>query len=365
MPDVVDWRSDDPRPILDRVAKHLREGRLVALPTEAGYEGVVAALHPDAVAALRNLADPEEPLAIVLSEALEVYDWLPYLRGVGLRLIRAFWPGPLTLVSNAGAAVGLARRLPVEVQRRCFSGAHLPVRLLDREWPWPLRRLLAAPLLAAPLPGFPQQIGQIAKGREQIALILNSGPIPLVKPPTLVKVAGRTATMIRDGAVPWADIDAASPCRILFVCTGNTCRSPLAEGLCRVLLSAKLGCAPAELSKHGYVVQSAGIAAGPGNPATGEAVTVGNSYGADLSVHRSQPLSLDLLSRADLLFTMTWSHLSLLQSLRVPAAPTPQLLCSSGADVDDPIGGSDEIYRSCAARIWQCLNERLPEMLES
>src|SRR5205814_10085326 len=134
---------------------------------------------------------------------------------------------------------------------------------------------------------------------------------------------------------------------------------------CKALLSAKLGCAVANLPAHGYLVHSAGLAAGLGNPATFEAAAIAQRYGADLSGHCSQPLSLELLSRADRIFTMTWSHLGLLHSLRVPAGPRPQLLAPSGIDVDDPIGGSEEIYRTCAAQIWECLHERLPELLEA
>src|SRR5207247_9482608 len=121
------------------------------------------------------------------------------------------------------------------------------------------------------------------------------------------------------------DLHAAHPCHIVFLCTGNTCRSPLAEALCKTLLSAKLGCAPADLLAHGFRVQSAGLAAGLGNPATFEAAAIAQQYGADLSGHSSQPLSLELLSHADRIFTMTWSHLGLLHSLRVPAGPKPHL----------------------------------------
>ena len=362
MPDVLGWRADDLPALLDRAYAHLQAGRLVALPTEAGYEAVASALHPDAVAELADLAGPQEPLALLLGEATEVFDWLPSLRGPGLRLLRSFWPGPLILVSDAG--VGLARRLPAAVQRHLCQQGRLALRLPDHDWPGPLRRRLDAPLVSVSLPGFPQEVAAIGPGRERLALILDGGPSPFVKPPSVVAAEGKAITVLREGAVPRPDLEAAVPCRILFVCTGNTCRSPLAEALCRTLLSAKLRCAAAELAGRGYVVESAGLAAGPGNPATPEAVTIAQAYGADLAAHASRPLSLDLLSRADFLFTMTGSQWSILRSLRVPGAPTPQLLDSAGADVEDPIGGSAEIYRVCAAQIWQYLNERLAELLE-
>ena len=365
MPDVLDWRNDDVRGVLSRVAEQLRAGQLAALPTEAGYEVFASALSADAVRKLVQLVGAEERVAIVLGDAREAFDWLPHLRSTALRLARSFWPGPLTLCSDAGWNLGLASKLPAGIQASFVRGEHLGLRLPDHSWPGPLERLFAGPMVSAPLPGFPREVSEIGVHRGSLSLIVNDGPSPLAKPPTLVEVRGKSAVSMRDGAVPQADLDAATPCHILFLCTGNTCRSPMAEGLCKTLLSAKLGCAPADLPAHGYRVHSAGLAAGPGNPATPEAVAIAQLYGADLSGHSSQPLSLELLSHADRVFTMTWSHLGMMHSLRVPLGPVPHMLALSGADVDDPIGGSDEIYRVCAAQIWEYLHERLPELLEA
>ena len=95
---------------------------------------------------------------------------------------------------------------------------------------------------------------------------------------------------------------------ILFVCTGNTCRSPMAEELFRQSLSNKLGCEAEELGGHGYVVASAGLAAGRENPASPESVNVLQRRGLDISEHRSQPLTAHLLERTYKVFTMTRYH---------------------------------------------------------
>jgi L-threonylcarbamoyladenylate synthase len=153
-------------------------------------------------------------------------------------------------------------------------------------------------------------------------------------------------------------------CRILFVCTGNTCRSPLAMALCRSLLAQRLGCAIGELAERGFLVLSAGLAAIMGDVASPEAVEVVREMGGDLEEHRSQPLTMDILAQADCLFTMTNSHLRMLQSLSQPAGPVPCMLSPAARDVTDPIGYDIGVYRQCARQILDCLEERLPYLLE-
>lgn len=89
------------------------------------------------------------------------------------------------------------------------------------------------------------------------------------------------------------------PKKILFVCTGNTCRSPMAEGLFKKMAKEKQ--LPVE-------VQSAGLAAFAGVPATPEAILVCLEKGVDISGHQSQPLNKSLVMESDLILTMTARH---------------------------------------------------------
>lgn len=158
----------------------------------------------------------------------------------------------------------------------------------------------------------------------------------------------------------------APPARsILFVCTGNTCRSPLAAALCRTLLAARLGCTADELPARGYTVGSAGVAAWPGDPAAPAAVLVASEHGADLTGHRSRAVGPELLEQATRVVAMTRGHAATIAARFPGVGPAPVLIGGPDDDLPDPIGGDLAVYRACADTLLAHLDRHLTEWLRA
>jgi protein-tyrosine phosphatase len=149
---------------------------------------------------------------------------------------------------------------------------------------------------------------------------------------------------------------------ILFVCTGNTCRSPMAEAICKKLVAERMKCDVSQLEDRGVIVASAGIAAMMGSRASPEAVDVVRAEGLSLDDHYSQPVTEQLVRQADIILTMTRSHRLALLAEWPQAADRARLLCRDGSDVADPIGGTPEQYRRCAEQIKTEMQAWLDEL---
>ena len=146
--------------------------------------------------------------------------------------------------------------------------------------------------------------------------------------------------------------------RVLFVCTGNTCRSSMAEGLAKRLIK--------DMSLEGRLsVSSAGIAALDGMPAAGHAVGVMAERGIDLTAHQARLLKDEYWCEADLVLTMTKGHKEALKN-SVPEDKLFTLGEFAGIDnnISDPIGGSSEVYRECADQLKELIELLIMKLME-
>lgn len=344
------------REIRRRVAAALAEGAILALPTETVYGLAVRADQAEPIARLRALKGrPADTNLTWHVGRREVIEGVHELRPLARRLSERYWPGPLTLVLHA-VPPGLEL-----VARDGWTGIRLPAHDATRE----LLSKLEFPVVmtSANLHGqepLTDAAGVAALFGEALELVVDGGGSRLGEASGVLRLGRGHFELLREGLLPIDDLRKTAGLRIGFVCTGNTCRSPMAEGLARALLQERLG--TEHLDDFGFKVTSMGVFAGSGSPASEHAIAVLADLQIDIREHASQPALPELVGGLDRVYALTEGHLeSLRKTLPPNRARHVSLLDPSGADVSDPIGGSREDYQRCAERIRAAIVARMEE----
>jgi len=364
-PMVIDLRrTEDTRDVVHRAVQALAEGRAVAFPTETDYVIAAAARSVDAADRLRGLAapHPDEPLlTLALKSADEVLDWAPAMPPIGRRLSRRCWPGPVSMLVPDDHIESLVYRLPEASRRAIVTAGRLRLRIPGHPMLAECMKMLAGPvLLAEPGDGPAVTAADVmARADGVVAIVLDDGRTRYAQPVSTIAVEDNSFRMVRQGVVAEETVRRLSSLMVLFVCTGNTCRSPMAEGLFRQMVAERLGCRPEDLDAHGVIVGSAGVAAWGGGRASSGALETMAECGIDLTGHESQPLTESLVRQADVIWTMTNAHRAAILAQFPEAADRVAVLSPDRADVADPIGGPVEAYRQCAGQIRAHLEVRI------
>jgi protein-tyrosine phosphatase len=350
--------SDDPRDAVHRAVAALAQGKIVAIPTETVYGLAASGLNETAVARLFEIKGraTTKGFALAVKSAEDALDYVPEMSALGRRLARRCWPGPVTLVLNDAHPDSVIVRLPASVQAAVIQDGSVGLRVPADDVALQILRLTVGPLVltSANRSGEPEATNadQIDSTiRKQIELILDAGPCRFGQSSSVVRIDNNQLTVLREGVLSKSALQELSKYIVLLVCTGNTCRSPMAERLLQHALAQSLGCQPEQLADRGILIFSAGMAAFPGGKAAREAIDTLAQYGIDLSNHSSQPLSERAVRHADLILTMTQSHLQTLLRQFPVAAPRAHMVNIDHRDIADPIGQPLSAYTECANEI--------------
>jgi len=346
-----------PRRVRKELAAILAKDGVVVLPTETVYGLAARADSAAALERLRELKGRPADLPLTWHVGSQAALASAALPNTVARLAKAYWPGPLTLVVKDED-----ERLDL-IAKDGWYGVRLPAHTGTSEFLDSLRFPVVMTSVnksgEAPL-CTPAEI--LAAFGDRIDYLVDNGPSRIGEASTVLRVGPGSFEVLREGLLALPELRRCAGLRIAFTCTGNTCRSPLAEGLTKLSLSDALGVPVGRLGEFGFEVGSMGVFAPPGAPAAEHGITIMEERGYDLSEHCARVATEELVAGYDLVYGLTESHVDALRGL-LPARQRRrvQLLDPEGYSVPDPIGGSLAQYEECAQVIEESIERRMRE----
>lgn len=327
-------------------ANVIRKGGLVVFPTETVY-GVGANLASEA--AMKRLREvkrrmPDKPFSILISQVGLISNYTSTTDTGLYKLIDAYWPGPLTVVVPAKEAektIGV--RMPDHP---------IALRLVQES-----QCTIAAPSAnfeGNPAPSTCQEALRDLNGLVDVAI--DGGTAKLGVGSSVVDLAHGAPKILREGVIKQEDVDRVTKKKaILFVCTGNSCRSVMAEYLLKSMLAGR----------QDVEIFSAGTGVFLQTSASSETITVLKEEGIDASQHLSRAINSILLKKSDLIIVMTRNHRQQVLD-RAPEVEkrvyllrefinTPSGLVDP--DVPDPIGQPHHAYKECFAIVKEAMHK--------
>lgn len=362
-----------------RAGEIFEQGGLVVFPTETVYGVGASSLSLKGYGALCELKSQEEgrPFTVHLPDPAAAERYIDTSSPMLRRLIKKVFPGPVTLmVDVSDDVIRIKLRdlgLPPDAATRLYHQNTVSLRCPDHPLAQAVLGVSGIPVIA----GSANRQGEdppydaaeaAARLDGEVDLIIDGGRSRYAKPSTVVRVryplpgtpGGLKITVEREGVYDTRFIQKLMRWTMLVVCSGNTCRSPMAEGLAKMLLAQQRGINVEDLEPAGLRVISAGTLAHSGAPAAEEAVEALKKFGVDLSRHRSRQLTPELIHEADVIYCMTGAHLQAVLAMS-PAADGKSVLLDPGGDIEDPMGSDLTTYQRCAERLRRRLAQRLKE----
>jgi tRNA threonylcarbamoyl adenosine modification protein (Sua5/YciO/YrdC/YwlC family) len=370
--EILKITAPDDTQAVRKIAKLLDAGSLVAFPTETVY-GVGCKVDNYAFDRLNEVKDRplDKRYTLHIGSREQLNKYIPFMSLKARKLVQNAFPGPVTIVFELDdeALRQAEKNLPKSTFELLYTGGTLGVRYpacpvtcaILAEAKSPIVAPSANPAGLAPATTAKEVLGYF-DGKIEYIVEIPDFEADFKQSSTVVKVGKRDIQILREGAVSACRIRKWATLRILFVCTGNTCRSPMAAGFGQKYFSDNFGCPVDELEHFGYIIDSAGVAACEGVPASRHAVEVCRAQQIDLSGHRSHQLTLGDIEQSDIIFTMGQHHWDSIVQL-LPSASGKCFVLDETTDILDPIGSGIGVYQDCFRQICDSIMKKKEEIL--
>jgi tRNA threonylcarbamoyl adenosine modification protein (Sua5/YciO/YrdC/YwlC family) len=334
---------------LKEAASAVVEGKIVAVPTETVY-GLAA--RADRIQTVERLSllkgrSQDKPFSYVVSNTDRVInDYFDTLPPFGYRLMENFWPGPITIIYYSPDNRKIGVRIPSnDVLRDILTKANVPVYLSSANLSGQEEAISA------------EDVESIFG--ERIDLLVDAGSCQHQRPSTVIDLTSKPYKILRHGNITEEDIIRTFiKKRIIFICTGNSCRSPMAEFLLKKYLFRDRP----HLEER-YDIVSAGISAFPGSTiAPTSALILKEEEDIEVKIFSSVRLDRHMVLAADFIFTME----DLQSKYIVQFEPTSEgrvfnlkkfLPMELEQDIPDPIGKSREFYQGVYSLLQKAVLE--------